>query len=331
MITKYLADKNVIGSTCVESLDGGLILMYSSLGERRFLKSFDNFRTVADEWSVPSGPITASANLIRLNDGKLGMLMIEFSQDPDIRKNLGASFYFWVSEDDGRSFYPLIRINQNDGCYYVMNNRFLRTSTGRILLPACYVPKEQLGEGHFEHAGLAGSFYSDDEGKTWQEGKWLCPTDADQLAEPMLMQGEDGVIHMYARTGVGYLYRSRSLDGGVSFEPSAASCLRSPCAPYCVAYDKYSKKYFAVWDNSFPSPIHQYPRCPICLAASDDAVDWRLVFELDNDPSRSYGYPMIHFDKQEMLITYYESPCREFIKEQHKLKLRIIPRDELAL
>lgn len=331
MITKYLANENVIGSTCVESLDGGLILMYSSLNERRFLKSFDNFRTVADEWSVPADGITASANLLRLNDGKLAMPLIDFSKDPTIARNLGAGFIWTVSEDDGRTFTQKVRITPKDACYYVMNDRIFRTHTGRILLPCCYVPREQLGEGHFEHAGLAGCFYSDDEGKTWQEGEWLAPTDADQLAEPMLMQGEDGVIHMYARTGVGYLYRSRSLDDGVSFEPSVASCLRSPCAPYCVGYDKYTKKYFAVWDNSFPSPIHQYPRCPICLAVSDDAVDWKLLLELDKDPSHSYGYPMIHFDRQEILITYYESPIREFIKEQHKLKMKLIDRAELNI
>lgn len=331
MYTSYLAYNNVIGSTTVTSLDGGRLLMYCTEGGRRFLKSFDNFKTVSDEWIVPADAVSASANLIRLNNGRLGMLMIEFSKRPDIAKNLGADFFFYVSEDDGRTFYKLSNVNSREGCYYVMNDRLIRTSSGRILLPTCYVPEKQLGEGHFEHAGCAGCFYSDDEGASWQEGTWLEPTDADQLAEPMVMQGEDGVLHMYARTGVGYLYRSRSFDDGVSWETSQASCLRSPCAPYCVAYDKYSGKYFAVWDNSFPSPIHQYPRCPICLAASNDGVNWRQLLELDNDPAHSYGYPMIAFDRDEILITYYESPVREFKKEIHKLKLRIILRSELNI
>jgi hypothetical protein len=136
---------------------------------------------------------------------------------------------------------------------------------------------------------------------------------------------------MYARTGVGYLYRSRSFNDGISWEPSQASCLRSPCAPFCVAHDQHSGKYFAVWDNSFPSPVHQYPRCPICLAVSDDGINWRQILELDNNPSHSYGYPMIDFDCDEILITYYESPVREFKKEIHKLKLRVISRGEIGV
>lgn len=38
MITKYIADQAVIGSTIIEALDGGLMLMYSSDDGKHFLK-----------------------------------------------------------------------------------------------------------------------------------------------------------------------------------------------------------------------------------------------------------------------------------------------------
>ena len=329
MFTRYLADRDVIGATMIASLDGGLLLMYSSVDGKHFLKSFDGFCSIAEEWTVPVDSITANANLIRLEDGRLMMVLRRVSDDPVIASIQGASFFTLFSDDDGHSFTEGTRINRADACYYLMNQRLWRTHTGRILLPVCYVPTEDLSPERFEKAGLSGCFYSDDEGKTWQEGRWLAEESVDQLAEPMVCEGEDGIVHMYMRTGNGYLYRSRSLDNGESWERAEPSSLRSPCAPFCVNFDPYSKHFFAVWDNAFPAPTQNYPRSPICLAKSADCVHWEMLCELDNDPMRSYGYPMLYFTKDALLVTYYESPERKFLKERHRLKLKLIARDEL--
>ena len=126
----------------------------------------------------------------------------------------------------------------------------------------------------------------------------------------------------------GYLFRSVSRDDGVSWEKAEASCLRSACAPFCVNWDPYGKEFFAVWDNCFPGPMQNYPRSPICAARSRDCKSWETICELDNDPMRNYGYPMLFFTEDEILLTYYEAEGRKFDKENQKLKCRIISRDE---
>lgn len=330
MLEKYLAESYIIGGTVIESLDGGLIASFASEGGKHFVKSYDKFRTIADSWVVPIEGMTACANLLRLNDGRLMMLVREVSKNSEIAEIGGGNFYAVYSEDDGKTFGEYHKINKEENCYYVMNNRVIRTHTGRVLIPICYVPHEQTAKEMQEKAGYAGCFYSDDDCKTWNVGEWLKNTKVDQLAEPMIVQGNDDMLHLYARTGRGYLYRSRSFDNGITWETEEPTTLRSPCAPFCINYDKYSNKYFAVWDNTFPAEEHTGPRTPICLAVSDDCVNWKMCFELDNEPLYSYGYPMMYFDKDEILIVYYENPSRKWNPEEHKLKMKLFSRDEIV-
>ena len=331
MITKYIAQREVIGSTMIEALDGGLMLMYSSVDGKHFFKSYDNFRTIAEEWIVPIDTRTANANLIRLKDSRLMMIVRRLSLEPEIAKIRGASFFTYFSDDDGHTFYEGKRINEKEECFYIMNDRILRLESGRILLPVCYVPSEFIVEELFEKAGQAGCFYSDDEGETWHNGQWLPAEDVDQLCEPMVAQGADGLVHMYMRTGYGYLYHAVSDNDGESFSKAVPSSLRSPCAPFTLKYNKEAGKFFAIWDNAFPAPSENYPRSPICLAESTDCVNWKMLRELDSSPMHAYGYPMIYFSDKDVIITYYESPDRMHQSPNHKLKLKIFAQPELNL
>jgi len=333
MITKYIADQAVIGSTIIEALDGGLMLMYSSDDGKHFFKSYDNFRTIAEEWIVPIDTRTANANFIRLKDNRLMMIVRRLSTDPKIEKIKGASYFTYFSDDDGRTFYEGKRINEKEECFYIMNDRILRLESGRIIIPVCYVPTEFIVEELFEKAGQSGCFYSDDEGETWNHGEWLPAEDVDQLCEPMIAQGPDGLLHMYMRTGYGYLYHAVSDDEGKSFSKAVSSSLRSPCAPFTLKYDKISGKFFAIWDNAFPAPhpSQNYPRSPICLAESTDCKNWKMICELDNSPMHAYGYPNIYFVENVVIITYYESPDRKHYSPSHSLKLKIFDRRELQL
>ena len=329
MLTQYLADGNVIGSTVIPSLDSSLLLMYSSVDGKHFLKSRDLFCTVEESWVVPLDSITANANLLRRKDGSLMTVVRVLSENPAIADIKGADFYTAFSVDEGKSFVMGKKINAEEGCFYLMNHRILRLHSGRILLPVCYVPQDLVSAEFFEKSGCSGCFYSDDDGDTWHRGEWLYPEKADQLAEPMVVQGEGDLVLMYMRTGCGYLYFSVSRDGGVTWDMAEPSCLRSPCAPFTVSFDPYTKKFFAVWDNSFPGLKHQYPRSPICLAISEDGIRWEQKAELDADPMKNYGYPMLHFTEKEILVTYYENNERKFNKTLQKLKMRLISREEL--
>jgi hypothetical protein len=330
MYETILARGDLIGACVVKMPEGYDLLMYSSTDGKHFFKSKDHFRTIDEEWVVPIGGRTANANLLCLRDGRLMTIVRKKGAREEVISIGGASYYTAFSSDGGHTFSELQPINPDDSCYYLMNDRLMRTHTGRILLPVCYVPDAFLSKEYQEKAGQAGCFFSDDDGESWQRGEFLPGDSVDQLAEPMVMEGENGILHLYARTGYGYLYRSRSIDDGVTWEPEVPSMLRSPCAPFCVKYDPYSRRYYAVWDNSFPGLPHQYPRCPICLADSENGKDWRLICELGNNPMHSYGYPMVCFYENEILIAYYENETRRFHAETHQLMLKLIDRNEIV-
>ena len=328
MFETYLAEGNLIGSTLIRAQDGSDLLMYSSVDGKHFLKSRDHFRTVEDSWVAEIDSRTANANLLRLKDGRLMTIVRHLSTHPRISQLSGADFTAAFSTDDGRTFGNEVPINSKPGCYYLMNQRVLRLRSGRILLPLCWVPDEEL-ELAMETTGSVGCFYSDDEGKTWQEGEWLHGSIVDQLAEPMVVEGSGDRLHMYMRTGMGYLFHSVSDDQGIHWTTEEATPLRSPCAPFCARYDEKEDRFLMVWNNSFPGTVHQFPRSIICLAESTDGMSWHTLCELDADPMKGFGYPMIEPYEDEILITYYESQVRRFSPETHKLRAKILSRSEI--
>ena len=327
MFEQYLVDKNIIGTTAVPAQDGSELMMYSTFEGKVFLKSRDHFRTVDEKWLTTIGTMTANANLIRLKDGRLMMPVKLPSPNKRIAQLGGADFAVMFSSDDGHSFGYSVRVNQENGCCYIMNQRIMRTHSGRILLPVGWVPNELLDE-QLETVGWAGCFISDDEGQTWRTSQWIKGETVDQLCEPIIVQGEDDRLFMYMRTGVGHLYYSVSDDDGETWTQEVPSMLRSPCAPFCIQYDEYEKRFLSVWDNSFPGTVHQYPRTPICLAQSKDGVNWKMICELGANPCHGYGYPMIRAYEDEILITYYESAGKNFNPREHKLQMKILSRDE---
>ena len=330
MFEGILSAPGAIGSTSVKGDNGSVIFMYSTNEGKIFKKSSDNGRSFSEVWNVPLGIITANSNLIRLKDGRLMMPLKKVPENEAAKNMSGADFTVVFSEDEGRTWSGETKVNKKSGCYYLMNDRLVRLSSGRILMPLCWHPDEILSKEFFEKAGYSGCYYSDDEGVTWNEGEWLKGENSGgMLAEPMVMEAADGRVLMYMRTGRGYLYVSESFDGGVTFGPEEASPLRSPNAPFAVAKDEYSGKFFAVWDNSFPSHIHQYPRNPICMAVSDDGREWDFVNEIDNNPDQNYGYPSLLFAEDEIIVTYYFNDSRQFNNNINQLKIKIFRRDEL--
>lgn len=332
MFKGFLSQPGAIGSTAVKANDGSIIFMYSGPKGKVFKKSLDSGRTFVDEWFVNIGETTANSNLVRLKDNRLMMTLKKKPLNEDAYKIGGADFTVVFSSDEGKTWSGEKKVNKNSGCYYLMNDRLLRLKSGRILIPLCYVPKKFASKNHFETAGYSGCYYSDDEGQNWTEGIWMKAENADgMLAEPMVIETENSKVIMYMRTTKGYLYYGISADGGESFNVEQPTELRSPNAPFTVKKDIHSGKFFAVWDNAFPSVIHQSPRSPICLAVSDDGLKWDFIMELDNNPEHNYGYPAIYFTKDEIIITYYYNQTQKFNKNINQLKLKIFNRSELTI
>ena len=271
-------------------------------------------------------------NPLRLKDGRLMNVWSVPAQNILSNSLRAANFYVSFSKDEGRTWEGKVPLSENNRRLYLMNDRPIRLSTGRILVSFSMHPNELL-DRKLESVGWVNAFYSDDEGQTWREGQWLKPTVADQLCEPTTFECADGTIKMLARTGMGYLYQTESHDGGETWCKESPTTLRSPCAPYFLRKDPYTGWVFIAWDNSFPAPQHQYPRSPLSFGVSrDDGKTWEFICDIENDPMSSYGYPTIFFTKDNILVSYYEEiGCRSFKPEEQRSKLSIFRRDLLTV
>ncbi len=324
MYQTYITDYGNTNCMLVRGADGALRLIGGNA--RRI--SRDQGRTWQDD--TPGTPPPDRANTaLRMPDGRL--LMVVWDPTPAVvaaHHMNGTVFSLALSEDEGATYAERWPLNQEVGCYYVMNDRLLRMKSGRILLAICQHPADRFEAG-IEHEGMVTAAYSDDEGRSWKFGQWL----DGNYQEPMIIEKDDGSLMMFMRSHRGYLSISRSQDGGEHWSEPALSMLAMPCAPFCVKKDPYSGYVFLVWDHSFPAAQIQYPRSPLHMAVSrDDGETFSLVEALESDPDRHYGYPSIYFDRDEIFVNYYENDKgRTFNSDHHRIKLKIFRRDELTV
>src|SRR4029079_12378129 len=90
--------------------------------------------------------------------------------------------------------------------------------------------------------------YSDDDGQTWNKSSVLSIDGP--LMEPGVAECADGSLYMTIRTKKGFLYESRSSDGGAIWSnPPSASKLPSPVAPSTVMRDPTSNDLWMIWIN----------------------------------------------------------------------------------
>lgn len=325
----YLDEKGEgsCGAVLIEHKDGGI--MCGIKGWYRL--SQDGGRTWKKLYRITKG---GGTNLLRLKDGRLLSVFSESCDNVCTNRLRAANFYASFSSDEGKSWSGRVPISTDNRRLYLMNDRVMRLKSGRILVSFSLHPNELLANlKNFEAVGWVNAFYSDDEGATWHEGARRPTTVADQLCEPNVFEAKDGSLVMLSRTGKGYLYRCDSKDAGESWSVEYPTPLRSPVAPFYMKKDPFTGWVFIAWDNSFPAPVHQYPRSPLSFAVSrDDGATWEFICDIENDPMSSYGYPSIHFTPKSILVTYYEElGFRSFNAKEQRCKLTIFDRAELSV
>lgn len=210
----------------------------------------------------------------------------------------------------------------NYRAYYVVNNqRVIRTSTGRLIFPAAEHRASYLaGKAELVCDGTAVAdrvFYSDDDGKTWNEAPKgvsmpaLCNTYTG-LQEPGIVEMPNGVLRLWARTDLGCQYESFSYDNGEHWTPAAPSAFSAPSSPMKIARNPFSGKYYAIYN---PIPNYQgrvdhtndtgWGRTPIVIAESGDGINFSSPVAIDDDPSHGYCYPAVYFlNEKEMLVSF---------------------------
>ena len=277
-------------------------------------------RDEGETWSEPRvllspeefGAINVmSVSLMRMANGDLGLFLIP--------KASAAVYqvYLCRSDDEGKTFYSRVDClsNMAQGCYVLNNDRAIRLSGGRILLPLGYHRSNHFsGEAHMDGRAVAVFALSDDDGLTWREAadtvSMPFARSHSGLQEPGAIQRRDGSIWAYFRTDMMAQYEAFSFDGGEHWTSAQPSVFTSPLSPMKIARHP-SGRLYAIWN---PIPIYfgrelsraGWGRTPLAIAFSDDdGFNWSKPTVLEDEEGHGYCYPAMFFTKDDALLTAY--------------------------
>ena len=249
-----------------------------------------------------------SVSLLRIDDSTIALFYMHFRSWLDTRP------FVRFSDDDGRTWGEAIDIVQDvDQDYYVLNNdRVIRLSNGRILVPVSRHMQLRREEGKdLNSYGNMICYLSDDSGHTWIRSRsaWGGEQPGGSrvvLQEPGVVELRDGRLLMYCRTDAGSQFVSFSEDGGETWTPPRASNLVSPRSPASVKRIPGTEDLVAVWnDHSTIKPDLRDRRTPLTVAISrDEATTWENARNLEEDPWGHYCYTAIAFAEDTVLLAY---------------------------
>lgn len=283
-----------------------------------------------------------STNLIRMNNGDLGMIYLRKEKMPD--NGYVCMPVIRRSTDEGVSWSDWKFCTQNEGYYCPFNGSALVLRNGRILMPVSFhghradLDNNCLIDPEIpENGPVIKILYSDDDGTTWDEFPQIFsspyPEPADLVsgfAEPGIYEHEDGTLWIWFRTSYGFQYQSVSKDEGLTWTPVMPSFyFTSPDAPmtvhrcgkYTVAIHNPVPWYSGnerreVWNSPKRTPL-------VCTVSTKDGRDFsenchrfrnggmtdleNNMYYLEDNPENSYCYPSVFAGEDYFLISYYHS------------------------
>ena len=157
-----------------------------------------------------------SVSLLRMQNGDLGVAYLRKSMKGEA---LLCMPYLVRSSDEGKTFGEPVCCAASDGYYVVNDDRLVRMSNGRILLPAAYHGESGLRA----RAGVLKVLYSDDDGASWKLSSDTVKSPYDdniQLQEPGVYELPDGRIWMWCRTA----YAEPSESRFIAWTKSSERC-----------------------------------------------------------------------------------------------------------
>jgi|GEM_PF-737637 len=207
-------------------------------------------------------------------------------------------FLFWRSDDAGETWSSPVRMTAPGVGTAGLQDTFLRTAGGRIILPVFHhlgqtLPWQRQREpmsgrlvndgqwigtaGHFfdPHFGSVYVVYSDDEGRTWQRN-----TDGDltilldwnglysYVNETSITEAAPGRLLLMMRNGLGRLFQAWSDDNGETWTRPQLTLLASSTCPAQIR-TLPNGHLLCVWNQETEDEIHRgLIRCRVSCAIS---------------------------------------------------------------
>lgn len=321
---KKPAEGNVRNSegAFIRQPDGGILFAYSRYSNEfgdsarcdiAAVRSFDEGET----WSEPEILVNAetfgvrnimSVSAVEQQDGRLGLYFI-------VKENNNSNTLGRALSADGYTFEVERCTLDAPIAYYVFNNdRFIRLQNGQIATVGAM--HGFFADGRVDGYGITTPFVSNDDGKSFvatnpRLALSRITPDKRGLIEPGLIQHEDGVVRVWARTRECWQYEAFSRDNMNTFTAPAPSIFTSPDSPMQMkARDGIT---YAVY-NPVPqyNALREHPggwgRTPLVIRKStDDGKTWGGPIVIEDAPDRGFCYPAMFFTKDNALLCGY---CR---------------------
>lgn len=283
------------------------------------LFSYDNGETFTDRKILVTAEEMGTKNLMcvslmRMENGDIGLFFLKKLA------NGFSEYYLLRSDDEGKTFCHHTKCFPHTfSSYYVVNNcRVLKTSDGRLFVPAASHRKgvDKNGESEFDYYAYSLLFVSEDDGFTWKElnVKFTNPNPDSEtgLQEPGITELANGSLYTYFRTDCLCQYESFSPDSGKKWTPPAPSRFTSPESPMLIKKNPYSGKYYSVYN---PVPFYNTRieneeffhagRTPIIIKESNDGINFSNEVILEGDENRGYCYPALFFIDEKTILTSF--------------------------
>jgi sialidase-1 len=254
-----------------------------------------------------------SVSLVRLGNGDIGLFYLLRRSWHDLR------MFVRRSTDEGRTWSAPVVCMPEAGYYVVNNDRVIRLSTGRLVIPAAHhvsLDPTRNVSAAVEWRGVARFFLSDDDGRTWRVAPGSCQLPVvhtrSGLQEPGVVELPDGQLWGWARTDLGRQYEMTSADGGEHWTAALPSRFTSPNSPLSIKRIPGANRLLAVWN---PAPGYETrvlvspggDRTPLVLATgTGPATGWMPARLLDGaeDPTAGFCYTAMHFTADSVLLAY---------------------------
>ena len=277
-----------------------------------------------------------SVSLMRMQNGDVGLFYLIRHGAEDMRLHLRRS------SDEGKTWGEAVCCIPAPGYFVTNNDRVVRLSNGRLIIPAAFHRRKGEGRDGFRPLDMRAVTYfylSDDDGATWRESRNGCVLPYSRttagMQEPGLVELANGALFAWARTDVGCQYGMFSADGGETWSPPEPTPFTSPCSPLSLKRVADTDALLAIWN---PIPNYQTRqetgisrgRTPLVGAISlNEGQTWGNFFAVELEPKGGYCYTAIHFTRDRSVLLAYCGGEPEDRLLLARLKIRKIPLAEI--
>lgn len=276
--------------------------------------SEDNGRTWGKKYTLlehERGLNVMQVNFLRLNNGDIALFYLNKHEEVPAYWNESkpkagdCRLMMSVSKDEGKTFTFVNEITQKGRYVESANGRSIMLKSGRILIECD------------EYFGNAFCVFSDDDGKTWHEGKPVRPGKG-RCHEPAAIQLKNGDLLMFLRTSLGGQYQTISGDQGETWSEPTLSAFRGSAAPISIERIPGTGDLLAIWNNDTATMANGYSaggvnqkqskkrsRNPLTSAISkDEGKTWGNFRNIEDALDDAFAYPALTWIGNRALITY---------------------------